>query len=370
MLAVTTSAPATEVSVCTDLGAFSIELFDEQAPAHAANFLRYVEHGFYSGTVFHRVVGGGIVQGGGYDRELHRRATFEPVQNESRNGMSNERGTVAAARSDDPHSATSQFFINLADNPALDGTHDDFGYTVFGRVVSGMEIVDRIGALPTGSAGPLAAEVPEPLVALSSMAVIDRAALAALPEASRAEEIQREISDAAALNDPGRTLEWVRHYRAICAPPDSYVLLIEANAALAKHDVRRAQAALDDYFAITDAAHPTYRSAETLSRNLVPAMPPVVETLFAHCDLPEKPAIPNGNLGSLEDMVEGQAAVRDYMGASEMYLDCLSEVIDRRDLSDAEHASAVRRHNEAVALMEELAESFNRQVRIFKAREP
>jgi len=102
MLSIISTAWATEIAVCTDKGPFTIELFDAQAPLHTANFLRYIEQGFYSGTVFHRVVNGIIVQGGGHDRELKHRTTFAPVQNESRNGLSNERGTLAAARTADP----------------------------------------------------------------------------------------------------------------------------------------------------------------------------------------------------------------------------------------------------------------------------
>jgi cyclophilin family peptidyl-prolyl cis-trans isomerase len=365
ILGATTAISATEVSVCTDRGPLTIELFDQQAPLHSANFLRYVEHGFYSGTVFHRVVADYVVQGGGYDRKLQKRATFEPVENESRNGLNNARGTIAAARTDDPHSATSQFFVNLKDNTQLNPTEAEWGYTVFGRVTSGLEVLDAIGKLPTAGAGPLPADVPEPLVAVSSMAVLDRAALEAIPEASRVEVIQREISEAAATNDIDRQLKWIGHYRAICAPADSDVLLIEATAALAKNDVQRAQYVIDDYFAITDPSHPRYSSAQALARNLAPS---TVEAL-ARCEIPAVPELPNGSLDSLEQMVEGQSTVRTFMTASEMYLDCLSELIEGRELTDEQHASAVRKHNDTVARMEQLAEEFNRQVRIFKARE-
>jgi cyclophilin family peptidyl-prolyl cis-trans isomerase len=369
LFALTPTVWATEVSVCTDSGPVTIELFDEQAPLHTANFLRYVEQGFYSGTVFHRVVDGFVVQGGGYDRQLRQRETFEPIQNESRNGLSNVRGTVAAARSEDPHSATSQFFVNLKDNTQLDGSEDEWGYTVFGRVTAGIEVLDAISELPTSGKGALPAEVPEPLAAVSSMAVLDRAALAEIPEDTRAAFIQQAISDAAALNDADRTLEWVRLFRAICAPPDSYVLLIEANAAVARSDVQRAAHVLDEYFAITDRSHPSFSTAETLSRNLAPSAPAGAEALLSHCEIPSTPDIPNGSLDALERMVEGQAAVRDFMAESETYLDCLSEVIDDRNVTDAQHANAVQRHNQMVSLMEQLAERFNEQVRVFKARE-
>ena len=369
MLSIISTAWATEIAVCTDKGPFTIELFDAEAPLQTANFLRYVEQGFYSGTVFHRVVNGIIVQGGGHDRELKHRTAFAPVQNESRNGLSNERGTLAAARTNDPDSGTSQFFINLADNEQFDATEAEFGYSVFGRVTSGLDVLDAIGKLPTAAGGGLAADVPEPLVAVTSMAVLDRAVLETIPEDTRAQVIQQRISDAAALNDADGTLDWVRHYRALCAPLDSYILLIEANAAVTKGDLQRAEYVLADYFAVTDRTHPSYTSALALSRNLAPSVQPEVEQLFAGCGIPHVPPLPNGSLDSLDTMTQGQAAIRDFMTESNLYLDCLSAVIDEREHTDEQRISAVERHNRMVTLMEQLAEEFNQQVRVFKARE-
>src|SRR5688572_13554686 len=154
-------AQATEVAVCTDRGRAVLELADESAPQHVANFLRYVDMGYYTGTVFHRVQAGLLVQGGGLDRQLRVRSRLSPVANESSSGLRNTRGTVAAARTEDPDSARSQFFVNLADNPQLDGGRDP-GYTVFGRVTEGIELFEGIGSLPTGAAGPFPAEVPTP----------------------------------------------------------------------------------------------------------------------------------------------------------------------------------------------------------------
>src|SRR5687767_14691130 len=116
----TSAVLATEVAICTDQGRAVLELADEQSPQNVANFLRYVDMGFYTGTVFHRAVPDFVVQGGGYDRQLTLRSTLEPVSNESVNGLRNTRGTVAAARTDDPNSATAQFFVNLGDNAQLD----------------------------------------------------------------------------------------------------------------------------------------------------------------------------------------------------------------------------------------------------------
>jgi len=138
----------------TTLGTITIALNQEKAPITVANFLKYVRAGHYDGTVFHRVMPNFMIQGGGYTPELEERPTMPPIRNEARNGLRNSRGTVAMARTNDPDSATSQFFINLKDNHALDfGIGPGAGYAVFGEVVDGMDVVDRIAAVPTSSRG-------------------------------------------------------------------------------------------------------------------------------------------------------------------------------------------------------------------------
>src|SRR5690606_33386613 len=145
-------------------GRVTVDLFEAEAPAHVANFLRYTDMGYYSGTVFHRVVPDFVVPGGGFDPALRQQPPLDAVANESRHGPANRRGTLPAARTGDPDSATAQFFVNLRDNAALDSARGEPGYTVFGRVREGMDVIDAIGALPTGSAGPFAGDVPDPLV--------------------------------------------------------------------------------------------------------------------------------------------------------------------------------------------------------------
>jgi len=138
----------------TSAGAITIELFADKAPDSVQNFLEYVRDGFYSGTIIHRVVPGYVIQGGGYTPELVEKSTRPPVRNEATNGLSNARGTVAMARMSAVRSATSQFFINLANNARLDHrgfAPDDYGYAVFGRVIAGMDVVDRIAAMPAAS---------------------------------------------------------------------------------------------------------------------------------------------------------------------------------------------------------------------------
>ena len=149
-------APASHAKIQTSEGDIVVELYTEEAPVTVRNFLDYAGSGFYDYTIFHRVVSGTLIQGGGYNRSLFSRATGDPIVNEAANGFKNVRGTIAMARYDEPDSATSQFFINLKDNPFLDRTGDEFkkdaGYAVFGKVVSGMEVADAIGKVETGPA--------------------------------------------------------------------------------------------------------------------------------------------------------------------------------------------------------------------------
>ncbi|MBI4756122.1 MAG: peptidyl-prolyl cis-trans isomerase [Betaproteobacteria bacterium] len=144
------------VRLHTSLGAITLELYPEKAPESVRNFLDYVSAGLYDNTVFHRVINGFMIQGGGFEPGMHQKPTRAPIRNEADNGLGNERGTIAMARTSDPHSATSQFFINLADNSFLNHTSPSgqgWGYCVFGRVTEGMEVVDQIKAVATGTRG-------------------------------------------------------------------------------------------------------------------------------------------------------------------------------------------------------------------------
>jgi cyclophilin family peptidyl-prolyl cis-trans isomerase len=178
--------PITAVRVTTNMGVFVVELNAERAPLTVQNFLRYVNEGFYTNTLFHRVVGNFVVQGGGYDAtSLKLKPTHEYVFNESGNGLQNKRGSVGMARSGPPHSANSQFYVNLADNSELDPLATRWGYAVFGQVIEGMEVVEKMGVIATGSVGPFKSEAPlkslviqkvEPLTNASTSTVAPAAA--------------------------------------------------------------------------------------------------------------------------------------------------------------------------------------------------
>lgn len=153
------------VRVETTLGSFVIELNPQRAPLTVASFLEYVKAGHYTDTVFHRVIGNFVVQGGGFDTTYVEKPTRAGTPNESGNGLSNRRGTVGLARTGEAHSGTAQFYVNLVDNAALDPQPSRWGYTVFGHVVEGMNVVDDIGAVATGNVGPFDRDAPlQPII--------------------------------------------------------------------------------------------------------------------------------------------------------------------------------------------------------------
>ncbi len=159
----------------TNMGNITLQLDAEKAPKTVENFLQYVDEGFYDGTIFHRVISNFVIQGGGFTQNFVKKPTRAPIANEANNGLSNVRGTIAMARTSDPHSATSQFFINVVDNTFLDHrsqTQRGWGYTVFGKVVEGMEVVDKIRRVPTGRGGPFSKDVPRQTVFIKKAVLI------------------------------------------------------------------------------------------------------------------------------------------------------------------------------------------------------
>ncbi|WP_425513972.1 peptidylprolyl isomerase [Kistimonas asteriae] len=158
------------VDINTNQGTITLNLDKKHAPETVHNFLNYANEGFYDGTIFHRVIANFMIQGGGMTPEMSRKQTHKPIQNESGNGLSNQRGTIAMARTNNPDSATSQFFINLVDNNYLDGSQSQPGYTVFGEVIDGMNVVEKIGKVRTTRKGPHA-DVPADTITINSVTV-------------------------------------------------------------------------------------------------------------------------------------------------------------------------------------------------------
>lgn len=166
----------TNVIIETNHGDIVLALNKELAPITVENFLHYANSGYYNGTIFHRVIPGFMIQGGGFTQEYARKKTRPPIVNEANNGLENQRGSIAMARTSDPNSATAQFFINVANNRPLNRTSpqgDGYGYAVFGRVIEGMDIVDKIAQTPTGSGGPFSRDVPREPVIMTSVRVVE-----------------------------------------------------------------------------------------------------------------------------------------------------------------------------------------------------
>jgi peptidyl-prolyl cis-trans isomerase A (cyclophilin A) len=178
-----TNSSDPEVRVTTNMGSFVVELYPDRAPLTVADFLRYVREGFYTNTMFHRVVANFVIQGGGHDANppYDLKPTYPSVDNESGNGLQNKRGAVGLARAAGPHTGNAQFYVNLVDNPELDPLPTRWGYTVFGEVVEGMDVVDRIGVVPTGAFGPFKADSPVKPVIIQSVTLITPPGLTAPP---------------------------------------------------------------------------------------------------------------------------------------------------------------------------------------------
>jgi len=188
-LLVHSAAPAADqaqqVRVSTNMGDFVVELMPDRAPLTVTNFLRYVKEGYYSGTLIHRVVANFVIQGGGHSAtDLKLKAVHDPVNNESGNGLQNKRGTVGLARGEAPHSGNAQFYVNLVDNPDLDPLPTRWGYAVFGKVIQGMDVVDRIGVTPTGASGPFKSDTPLKPVIINKVELLDAAGQAAAAPAA------------------------------------------------------------------------------------------------------------------------------------------------------------------------------------------
>jgi cyclophilin family peptidyl-prolyl cis-trans isomerase len=178
VLSVAASAPGAlaanpQVDLKTNLGTIRLELFPEKAPKTVENFLQYVKDGHFNGTIFHRVIDGFMIQGGGFDKTMRQKPARAPIPNEAKNGLKNDLGTVAMARTSAPHSASAQFFINVKNNDFLNAAsaQDGWGYAVFAKVVSGMDVVMKISKVPTGNAGGMG-DVPREAVVIESAQLV------------------------------------------------------------------------------------------------------------------------------------------------------------------------------------------------------
>lgn len=266
-LSFSAAARAADVAVCTDFGRVDIELFHDKAPIHATNFLHYVDQGHYPGTFFHNITSA-TVQGGGYDKDHQLKPVGPMIQNESDNGLENLRGTVGASRSaNEPQSAAAEFYINLSDNRAFNAGQDPMktrlGYTVFGTVTSGMDVLDRMSELPTRAVGRfMFGGVSDPLVFINSVTRIGNERLQRVSLENRPAAVEEEIDKALEADDMIAATDWYVQYRIACGPQKPDMLLTEAEAAFEAERPMNARIALEDYLRVASRDHPRYEEIE------------------------------------------------------------------------------------------------------------
>ena len=368
---------ATEVSVCTDAGNFTINLLDDAAPLHVENFIKYVESGFYLGTVFHRVIKNFVVQGGGYTRNFRSKNILDPVKNESKNGLNNNIGTIAAARTSDPDSATSQFYINISDNPSLNATRNNFGYTVFGEITNGMETIDGIASLPTGESGPFISDVTDPLIAITAITIVPVDRHPELTLEQKKQTLLNEINNAIDKEDFESAEYFFREYHAICGETGPELMIAEVKVLVALEKNQLATEMLAEYLLIADNTKEEYLEALSLSRQLTSGMviPESQETirlreLLGNCSFPTMPNLPDARVASLEEMIEAQEQVKKYIELSNVRLDCLDKVMhaDDQPLAYEDLRLVTAAYNQAVDMQNDIAGSFNSQRAVFLER--
>jgi peptidyl-prolyl cis-trans isomerase A (cyclophilin A) len=361
------AALAVDVRICTNRGAIDVELDDRRAPQHSSNFIRYAESGFYDGTILHRAVPGSMVQGGSYNLAFERRAAGEPVANESGNGLSNRRGTIAAARSDDPDSATSQFFFNLSDNTHLDAGPGSPGYTVFGRVTAGLELLDAVSMSPTRRVGDLD-QVPNPVVEVEAVTVLDRAPVFGVSIEPDPATLQGDFERAQARGDAAGIIRAIDALKQSCIGLDASQRLAEAEAANTLGLTARSRYALEGYMASADRRDPALPAAQ----RLLTGLPEVTQTrdidaLIAQCRRPVAPSLPDGRFTERATMQLVEQTVVRYRQLGESYLACVARVVEREDLDETEAIEITKRHNDVVVEMTAVLTRFNQAVRTFKA---
>ena len=373
-----TEGKTTEVAICTDAGNFIVELYDEEAPLHVENFIYYVEKGFYLGTVFHRVIKDFVVQGGGYTRNFRGKPISDPIKNESKNGIKNNIGTLAAARASNPNSATSQFYINLSDNPSLDATRNNFGYTVFGEVKIGMDTIKSIADLPTSASGPFISDVTQPLIAITAITVVPENRYPEMALEQKTETLLKEIYYAINEEAFESAESFFREYHAICGEvgPELMLLEIKVLAALEKNQL--ATEILAEYLRIADNTKEEYLEALALSRQLTSGMviPESRETIrlreiSGDCSFPVMPDLPDARIATINEMVEAQNEVKKYIELSNIRLECLDKIINTSEdplvYDDLRLVTAA--YNQAVDMQNDIAGSFNTQRTIFLERQ-
>jgi cyclophilin family peptidyl-prolyl cis-trans isomerase len=366
LTAVAPAAFAIDVRICTSQGIVELELDERNAAPYARNFARYADAGFYNGTVIHRSVAGSMLQGGGYDASLERRQPNAPVAGEFANGLSNQRGTIAASRSAGASTVTSQFFINLADNPHLDAAAGNPGFTVFGRVTAGLDVLDAIAGLPTRRVGDLE-EVPVPLIELESVTVLERESLFGLSVEPDPAALEAGFNAAQAGGNAGAVLAAVRAMRRACQSLTTAQYLAEAEAALAAGQIEQARYSVEQLLARATALDPLLPRAQRLYAGLPTATNVNFEQRLAECRRPQAPSVPDGRTSELGTLQAIESEVRRYRQLGETYLGCVDRIIHSGELNELETIAATEQYNDVVIELTATTSRFNQAAADFRA---
>jgi cyclophilin family peptidyl-prolyl cis-trans isomerase len=355
---------AQEYLICTDLGPVEILIDSANAPIHAENFKSYVEDEFYVGTVFHRVIANFVVQGGGYNRDLNTRLEGDGIQLESDNGLENNRSTIAAARTNDPNSASSQFFFNLIDNNRLNRRGRNLGYTVFGEVIRGMELIDTIATLPTGPHGPFDAEVTSPMIAIRGIYSI---------QDNTATDLDSEITDALASENFLLASDLIDQKLAECGDIDINLIYLKAEISDLIDEKEISMRYLDEYFWYADSSNENYEDALTLyERNFFEfgdlssaKLRFLLDNIDSDCVIPYTPFLPKGTSSELLDMQFARSSVLSFAQNLTVFGDCIDDQARARGLSDEERSQLEKTYYYALDLSEGMQRALNREIQIF-----
>jgi cyclophilin family peptidyl-prolyl cis-trans isomerase len=310
------------------------------------------------------VVPGSLVQGGSYTPDLERRRPRDPVRSESGNGLSNLRGTVSAPQSGDAASASSQFVINLGNNAHLDPAPGSPGYTVFGRVTAGLEILDGISMLPTRRVAELT-EVPLAPVELTSVTTLTRTAMFGLSVEADPARLRADFETARNRSDVAATLATIDALRRGCLDLDSRHFLAEAEAAIELDRIERARYSLEQYLAGANRNDPQFQRLQRLYTGLPQPGSSNVEARVSHCRQPLAPSIPNAYSTDLATLRAIEGSLRSYRQNGEFFLRCVAQVIDSGTLNDLETADATALYNDVVIELTAVTTRFNATARAF-----
>jgi len=362
---------AEEYLMCTDLGPIELEIYSNESPRHANNFDLYVKEEFFTGLVFHRVVENFVIQSGGYNRYLSSRLEHPPIEIETDNGLTNERGTIAAARTNDPDSASSQFFVNLSNNGSLNPRRRNPGYTVFGAVTSGMGLVDLIGSLPTGADGPLRSEVPSPTIAIRS--IFPRSEINLDLMILSDDELTNNFNALVLNSEFQQAADLLNKHLADCGDINTLYMILKAQLYAMLENQEEAMRYLEEYFWFANINDQHFANAQTLYTELsftagdlsTRSLQNLLDNTQFSCIIPYSPLMPNGDIADLLDMQFARSAILEFSQQMDTLADCIDETQNERGISEEEELILSRAYYRARDINEAIQRRLNLEIQSF-----